>query len=357
MQFSTKFWKFLSPAHGPVSNASIVVDKQTGVTIRWERPINANGQILHYTVTWNIRNATHEANTSENHFTFPNTTESDRFNITIRAYGVAGYGNPLILNSDKWKNLPMIDPRTNESRNGGSLYAILIIAITSLAMLACVTGYIVCRRDRYCKQNGIINSSEQSSFQPPISPLGDTMRLDEMYEMQTLIPTSQTTIMSNGKDVTTAIRLEHSSTNGGLSTSENQKILRTSTPTEAASDSKRIELPATMSSSSDVSQFRFDDVEKPSTSVNFATTALMDLNFSPQHTMTTISSHDNAPSAMMKDPKFGASSKVNGNLSPYKSLQVSMINNSNVQRHSKRAIMVNRGGFLTGIMPFHTGVV
>lgn len=265
----------------------------------------------------------HECNVTENNFTFPNTTESDRFNITIRAYGVAGYGNPLILNSDKWKNLPIKDSQSNSNRNSSSLYVIFIIAITSIAILAFAAGYVLCRRDRYCKQNGIINSSEQSSFQPPTSPLVANMRMDEMYEMQNLIPTSQT-IMTNGKDVTTAIKIENTS-NGGLNILEHQKILRTSTPTEDDINQICIERPTRKHN--EISPFQFDDVVKPSTKIDFAS-GVIDLNFTPQNSITTEAILENASaSTSIRDPKFNVTSKV-GNSSPYKSLQVSpKINN------------------------------
>lgn len=271
----------------------------------------------------------HEQNCTERAFKFPNTTDSDRFNITIRAYGVAGYGNPLIINSDRWANLPIKDSQTHSNRSS-SVVVIFIIILTSLAMLAFATGYVVCRRDRYCKQNGIINSSEQSSFQPPHLPLGGAMRIDEMYEMQTLIPTAQTTVMTNGKDVTTTIKLENTSNGGMNTTRENQKVLRTSTPTDDAVNQICIELPSATKSAamrSDVSAFCFDDVEKPLSNMDFAA-GILDLNFAPQPsslTTTTTTALDihAPPDNTIKYQKLGEASKVNGNLSPYKSLQVS----------------------------------
>jgi hypothetical protein len=246
---------------------------------------------------------THETNVSENTFKFPNTTESDRFNFTIRAYGVAGYGNPLIIS--KWVLPEKIDPTRSSGNN--SLYVILIIVITSIGMLSLAIGYIVCRRHRYCKQNGII-SSEQSSFQPPASPLAANIRMDEMYEMQTLISNSQT-LISNGKDVqASAIKMENPSMNGGMNITENQKILRTSTPTDEAVDQICIELPPIKRD--EVSAFQKIDV-KPSSAIDVG---LLEL----EQTMATM-----ALDIVTKKDTRNSSMKVNGgNLSPYKSLQV-----------------------------------
>lgn len=294
-------------AHGPVSKSYVTIDK--GISVHWDPPINANGEIFHYTISWDHHNVTHERNVSENTFKFPNTTESDRFNFTIRAYGVAGYGNPLIINSDKWINLPK--PRDfGRSSGNNSLYVILIIVITSIGILALAIGCIVCRRHRYCKQNGII-SSEQSSFQPPASPLAANIRMDEMYEMQTLISTSQT-LMSNGKDLQASnIKMENTS-NGGMNITENQKILRTSTPTDEAVDQICIELPPIKRD--EVLTFQTND-DRSSSAIDVG---VMELNFSPQLTMTTMA----IDIATKKDAR-NASMRVNGgNLSPYKSLQV-----------------------------------
>lgn len=131
--------------------------------------------------------------------------------------------------------------------------------------------------------------------------------------------------MTNGKDVATAIKFENQS-NGGLNTTlENQKILRTSTPTaDDAVDQICIESPSTSTTTAalmrnDASQFCFDDVEKP-------LSGILDLNSAPQPAMATTSAildiHAPADNTI-KYQKFGAVNKVNGNLSPYQSLQVS----------------------------------
>jgi hypothetical protein len=287
--------------------------------IHWDPPINANGEIFHYVITWVHNNETFERNVTGNSFIFPNTTDSDRFNITIRAYGVAGYGNPLIINPDKWNKLSRKEDQNFQSNN--SLYVILIIFIASTVLLILAIGYIVCRRQRYCKQNGII-SSEQSSFQTPTSPLGANIRMDEMYEMQTLISTSQA-LMSNGKDVTaSSIKMENPS-NGGINITENQKILRTSTPTENAADQICLESPP-IKRDEILTPHQTNNEVKPSTTIDFG---LLELNFSPPQKTTIATAID---IITKKDTRNGTMKVNGGNLSPYKSLQVRfrMIDNS-----------------------------
>lgn len=186
-----------------------------------------------------MKNVTHSQNVTDLSFKFPNTTSSDRFIITVRAYGVAGLGHPLIINPDKWGILPHHVIGSAEQQNTIvylDSFMIFVIIFISLALVVLIVAYLVCRRHHYCKNsNGIINS-DQSSFPPTTSPLSENIRSEEMYEMQTLIPTSQL-VMANGKDSFV------SPSNGGVSLKENQKILRTSTPTEESIDQMRIELP------------------------------------------------------------------------------------------------------------------
>lgn len=123
-------------------------------------------------------------------------------------------------------NSLVFSPWKLECRLSKRLFKIIVSQVTT------------CRRHRYCKNsNGIINSSEQSSFPPTSLPLTGNIRTDEIYEMQTLIPAS-TLVMPNGRDV--SVKAENPS-NGGIT--ENQKILRTSTPTDESNHRMCIELP------------------------------------------------------------------------------------------------------------------
>lgn len=119
-----------------------------------------------------------------------------------------------------------------------------------------------------------------------------------MYEMQTLIPANQL-VMANGKDGT--IRPEHP-TNGGINLTENQKILRTSTPTDESVDQMCIELPPIKCDEGLVIE-----IDKPKPANGF----LEKLGIKQ-------------PSTEAKDVKNG-SVKVNGNVSPYKCFHVSWL--------------------------------
>lgn len=288
---------FFSPLSvpGPITQAQIVTDN--GIVLHWSPPHNPNGEIYLYQLEWILNNVTRKQNVTELTFKFPNTTNDDRFKIIVKAFGVSGFGYPLIINPEKWKNLPGSLPNRPEPRPTVIFDSFMIFAIIfiSFMLLVLVIGYIFCRRHRYCKNsNGIINS-EQSSFPPTTSPLTENIRADEMYEMQTLIPTSQL-VMVNGKDL--SIKSENPS-NGGINITENQKILRTSTPTDESLERLRLELPPINSDESLVVQ-----IESPQGN-GYLT--------KPPPTMM---------SDLQKDLRNGAM-KVNGNSSPYKCFQVS----------------------------------
>jgi hypothetical protein len=259
--------------------------------------MNPNGDIHLYQLEWILNNVTHKQNVTELSFKFPNTTNDDRFKIIVKAFGVSGFGYPLIINPEKWKNLPgNISPAAQRPRIIFDSFMIFAIIFISFMLLVLVVGYIFCRRHRYCKNsNGIINS-EQSSFPPTTSPLSENIRADEMYEMQTLIPTSHL-VMANGKDL--SIKSENPS-NGGVNIKDNQKILRTSTPTDESLDRMCIELPPIKCDESLAIQ-----IEGAKTN-GYLT--------KPSPTMAT----------EQKDLRNG-SLKVNGNSSPYKCFQVSFI--------------------------------
>lgn len=278
---------------GPITEAQIIPNN--GILLQWKPPHNPNGEIFHYQLEWTLNNVSHKQNVSELSFKFPDTTNDDRFKIVVRAFGPAGFGNPLIINPEKWKNLPGSLANNPEKPPKIILDSFMIFAIIfiSFMLLVLVVGYIFCRRNRYCKKsNGIINS-EQSSFPPTTSPLTENIRMDEVYEMQTLIPTSQL-MMANGKD--TSIKSDNPS-NGGINMKENQKILRTSTPTDESLDQMCIELPPIKCDEG--LKIRIDS--KPN-------------GYQKKPSPTVLE--------QQKDLRNG-SVKVNGNSSPYKCFQVS----------------------------------
>ncbi|KAL7017913.1 hypothetical protein ACKWTF_010565 [Chironomus riparius] len=216
---------------GPVIDSNL--EKNKGLILHWNPPRNPNGKIHNYLVEWTFNNQTYNATVTGQKFRFPNTKDTDRFNISVRAIGEGGIGHPLIIDPSRSAMLPIdIYGQTMPKTSTISIdpFVIFGIIFISLLLLMFVTGYVVCRKHRYCKNsNGIINN-EQSSFSPTTSPVMDNIRSDEMYEMQTLItPSTQNSILVNGKD--NAVKSENPS-NGGVINIENQKILRTSTPTE-----------------------------------------------------------------------------------------------------------------------------
>lgn len=292
--------QFPSTVPGPVTQSHIITDN--GIVLHWKPPSNPNGEIYHYLLEWTYKNVTHKQNVSELSFKFANTTNTDRFNITVKAFGVAGLGYPLIINPDKWGILPPSheDPAKNmDTTSYYDSFMIFTIIFISLVLVVLVISYVLCRRNRYCKNsNGIINS-EQSSFPPTTSPLSENNRSDEMYEMQTLIPTSHL-VMANGKDP--SIRSENPP-NGGIS--DTKKILRTSTPTDESIDQMCIELPP-IKCDDDLLTIQVD--ESKTKNGGFLETFHANPLLTPE----------------TKDMKNG-SLKVNGNLSPFKCFQVSFI--------------------------------
>lgn len=283
---------------GPVTQSHIVFDN--GIVLHWKPPHNPNGEIYNYLLEWTFENVVHKQNVTGLSFKFPNATSTDRFNITVKALGVAGLGYPLIINPDKWGILPRNNMIGTAEPQNTTIYfdsfMIFAIIFISLILVVLVVGYALCRRHRICKNsNGIINS-EQSSFPPTTSPLAENIRTEEMYEMQTLIPASQL-VAANGREVTT--RLENPS-NGGMNITDNQKILRTSTPTDDSVDQMCIELPPIKCD--DDLKIQIDEL-KPAN--GFLGT------FRPQPFST----------AELKCPKNGPL-KVNGNSSPLKCFQV-----------------------------------
>lgn len=279
---------------GPISDARIKT--YNGMTLEWNPPRNPNGEIYHYLVEWSFKNATHKQKVTELKFSFPNTTSTDFFNITVRAFGSAGEGIPLFVNPEKFGKLPTnnIGPAEQQTTtiyfDSFMIFAIIFI---SLIIIVLLVGFVLCRQHRYCKNtNGIVNS-EQSSFPPTTSPLIENVRTDEMYEMQTLIPAS---VMVNGRD---AVMKAENTPNGGIVVTDNQKILRTSTPTDESIDRMCIELPP----------IRADDA--------------LAIQIDPANPQSFLETFSAKVSGESKDIRNG-SLKVNGNSSPYKCFQVSL---------------------------------
>lgn len=285
---------------GPITNPSIAWDR--GLVLKWNEPKNPNGIIHYYTIEWTLNNVTHNASVTECFFKFPNTKPSDRISITVRAIGEEGaVGNPFHSDSERWGNAPSMHVQSSKF-NPFMIFAIILI---SIVLVLFVIGLVLCKQNRYCKNNsnGIINS-EQSSFSPS-SPCmeNNLIRNDEMFEMQTLIPTSQVNAMVNGKDNSVKSEILVPSTQNG--TMSIDKILRTSTPTDDMSSVVQIELPP-IKASNLIDERKLNGNMK--ISENIQPTSLSIISAVPNKTSISIA---------LKNPL-----KVNGNSSPYKSLQV-----------------------------------
>lgn len=268
-----------------------------GFVLKWNEPKNPNGIIFYYTIEWTLHDITHSANVTERYFKFPNTITSDRLNITVRAIGEGGVGNPLHTYPDRWRNIPSINAQSTKF----DPFMIFGIIVISIVLVLCVVGLVLCKQNRYCKNNsnGIINS-EQSSFSPTSPCMENNMiRNDEMFEMQTLIPSNN--IKANGKD--NPIKLENPSANGVCI----DRILRTSTPTEDLISVVPIELPPIKCDK--LTSNQIDGIIKKS----------LDISPSSHILITPVPNKTLQLSVTLKNPL-----KVNGNSSPYKTLQVSV---------------------------------
>lgn len=129
------------------------------------------------------------------------------------------------------------------------------------------------------------------------------IRNDEMLEMQTLISTSsQSNIRVNGKDNSIKSEIHVPSTNGNILGLES--ILRTSTPTEELPKQNCIALEDSI---------KCDDVRK----TNGFIKTFQSSDNTASNTLISILPTKAAAAAMMSPLK------VNGNITPYKSLKVS----------------------------------
>lgn len=278
--------------------------------LNWKAPLNPNGHIYYYMIEWKIHNVSHTANVTDYTFKFPNTNkdDKDKLQVTVQAVGEGGIGIPLIIDPNRSKMYPQFTPSTRNNEKSYDPFVIFGIILISLLLLTFIVGYVLCRRHRYCKtSNGIINN-EQSSFSPTTSPilLCDNVRSDEMYEMQTLIPTSQSSsiLLNGGKDnlIKTDIPSNGDSV---INVADGQNVLRTSTPTDEMTIIAEI-------------------CDEPPIKCDIESTIQISDERKPNGFLKTF--HSMAPAVMVVINKTPDKSllKVNGNSSPYKSLQVNM---------------------------------
>jgi hypothetical protein len=286
-----------------VGDSRFSADKE--LVLHWEPPKNPNGKIFYYTVSYTLHNATHEENVTGLSYRFSNTKPDDKFYIEVRAFGEGGMGIPLIIDpkrSEIYNSMQFPPPQPQTS--SFDQLAIFFIIVVSVLLIVMLMFLVVCRRYRYCKKNnGIIGNEQQSSFSPTTSPVMDTMKSDEMYEMQTLIPTSQnSSVLSNGRD--NSAKAGEIKANGGgvILSAESQNILRTSTPTEELTTMTEI-------------------CDEPPIKCDAEATIQITDERKPNGLLKTIQAM--APALVVNKTPEKSLLKVNGNSSPYKCLQVS----------------------------------
>ncbi|CAD7084112.1 unnamed protein product [Hermetia illucens] len=187
--------KTLPDAPGPITNQKII--KSDGFQIEWDPPINPNGKILHYNIKWTIRNKTHSANVTrdQSSFKFPNVTEDDRVNITIRAIGTSGVGLPIFMDT---KYIIDSDCEKETSSFSDPLLGIIIGILLSICCILIFIWIFIKQRKRFkargCGQGISASPTDSHCPQTPASNM-------ELREMQTLIPKSPALqIIGDGRD-------------------------------------------------------------------------------------------------------------------------------------------------------------
>lgn len=194
---------------GTVTNHKVFNDD--GLKLSWDPPTNANGKISYYSVYWTVNNVTHAANVSSNEtfFKFPNITEREEINVTIRVIGENGIGAPIFFDLRNWF-------RNSEERRS-ILDAYLGVAIGAALSSLCILIFsliFICQRHRFKMRSGQIQltSQSESNIGAASTPGGNTestglggflgdgglsgglsenSTFHEYHEMRTLIPKSQ----------------------------------------------------------------------------------------------------------------------------------------------------------------------
>ncbi|XP_055907566.1 uncharacterized protein LOC129942587 [Eupeodes corollae] len=195
---------------GTVTNHKVANDG--GLKLSWDPPTNANGKIYYYSVFWTVNNATHGANvsSSETFFKFPNITEREEVNVTVRVVGENGIGAPIFFDLRNWS-------RNTDDGRRSILDTYLGVAIGGALSTLCILVFsliFICQRHRFKMRSGQIQltSQSESNIGAASTPggntettglggflgdgglsggLGDSSALHEYHEMRTLIPKSQ----------------------------------------------------------------------------------------------------------------------------------------------------------------------
>lgn len=166
--------------------------------LHWEPPAHPNGALLYYLIEWTKDGEDYATNVSIDapyQFKFPNTSATDKFNMSIKAVSNAGQGIPILIDLRKQNYFEFpYDFTTDDSILGIALGIFLSI----FCIIICIWIFV---RNRNCNKNQqnhqtANNNHSITSGGGGQNPLNCTA---DVHEMQTLIARHDvSTIVANG---------------------------------------------------------------------------------------------------------------------------------------------------------------
>lgn len=172
--------------------------EEDGIVLYWEPPAHPNGALLHYLIEWTKDGQDFASNVSIDsplRFKFPNTSATDKFNMSIKAVSNAGQGIPILIDLRKQNYFDFpYDFTTDDSILGIALGIFLSI----FCIIICIYIFV---RNRNCHKNQQ-NHQTANNNHPVTSGNGGQNHLNctaDVHEMQTLIASHDvSTIVANG---------------------------------------------------------------------------------------------------------------------------------------------------------------
>uniref|UniRef100_A0A336MHG5 CSON015462 protein n=1 Tax=Culicoides sonorensis TaxID=179676 RepID=A0A336MHG5_CULSO len=185
---------------GPVSNHNITLGED-GILLQWQPPTQPNGVLLYYLIEWTKDGLDFYQNVSIDgpfQFKFPNTSASDKFNMSIKAISPAGEGIPIVVDLRRHSSY-FPDFSSDDSILGIALGILLSI----FCIIICIWIFV---RNRNCNKNQHQPSNNQTgnNNHSHTSGRGESGQnavncTADVHEMQTLIAQSDiSTIVANG---------------------------------------------------------------------------------------------------------------------------------------------------------------
>lgn len=175
-----------------------VTKEEDGIVLFWEPPAHPNGALLYYLIEWTKDGEDFASNVSIDapfNFKFPNTSATDKFNMSIKAVSNAGQGIPILIDLRKQNYFEFpYDFTTDDSILGIALGIFLSI----FCIIICIYIFI---RNRNCNKNQQ-NHQTANNNHAVTSGAGGQNHLNctaDVHEMQTLIASHDvSTIVANG---------------------------------------------------------------------------------------------------------------------------------------------------------------